>query len=320
MYKIIGADKKEYGPVSAEQLCEWIQQGRVSAQTLVQAEGQTDWRPVIAFPEFAEALAAKSPSSPPPLAAGGTTGVAPEILDRDYDLDLGGCISRGWNLLQKNMGLLIGATLIYIGIGIALSLLGAIPLIGMLFSLLSLFVTAPLMGGLFYVTLQAIRQQPASAGDVFEGFRRAFIQLVLGYVVSAILTGLCAIPAVIVGLATLLPSLTQHQEPSPGAILATVGVGLVCLVPLIFLTVNWMFTLPLIVDKRLDFWPAMQTSWKMVRKHWWQLFGLIILVGVMNVAGVLLCCVGLLFSMPLGIAAMMYAYETIFSPPQPQTP
>ena len=320
MYKIIGADKKEYGPVSAEQLCEWIQQGRVSAQTLVQAEGQIHWRPVIAFPEFAEALAAKSPSSPPPFAAGGTTGVAPEILDRDYDLDLGGCISQGWNLLQKNMGLLIGATLIYLGISIALSLLGAIPLIGVIFSLLSLFVTAPLMGGLFYVTLQAIRQQPVSAGDVFEGFRRAFIQLILGYVVSTILTSLCAIPAVIVGLVTLLPSLTHNQEPSPGAILATAGVGLVCLVPLIFLTVNWMFTLPLIVDKRLDFWPAMQTSWKMVRKHWWQLFGLILLVGVMNAAGVLLCCVGLLFSIPLGFAAMMYAYETIFSPPQPQTP
>jgi uncharacterized membrane protein len=320
MYKIIGADKKEYGPVSAEQLCDWIQQGRVSAQTLVQAEGQTDWRPVIAFPEFAEALAAKSPSTPPPLAAGGTTGVAPEILNRDYDLDLGGCISRGWNLLQKNMGLLIGATLIYLGISIALSLLGAIPLIGVIFSLLSLFVTAPLMAGLFYVTLQAIRGQPATAGDVFEGFRRAFVQLVLGYIISTILTGLCVIPAAIVGLVTLLPAITQNQEPSPGAILATAGVGLVCLIPLIFLTVNWMFTLPLIVDKRLDFWPAMQTSMKMVRKHWWQLFGLIILVGLINGAGVLLCCVGLLFSMPLGFAAMMYAYETIFSPSQPQTP
>jgi GYF domain 2 len=320
MYKIIGADKNEYGPVSGEQLREWIQQGRVGAQTLAQAEGQTDWRPVIAFPEFAEALAAKPPSSPPPFAAGGTTGVAPEILDRDYDLDLGGCISRGWNLLQKNMGLLVGATLIYLGIAIAMSLLGAIPLIGAIFSLLSLFVTAPLMGGLFYVTLQAIRQQPASAGDVFEGFRRAFIQLVLGYIVPAILTSLCVIPAVVVGLVTLLPAVTQNQEPSLGAILATVGVGLVCLLPLIFLTVNWMFTLPLIVDKRLDFWPAMQTSWKMVRKHWWQLFGLIILVGVLNLAGVLLCCVGLLFSMPLGFAAMMYAYETIFSPLQTQNP
>ena len=320
MYKIIGADKKEYGPVSAEQLCEWIQQGRVSAQTLAQAEGQTDWRPVSAFPEFAEALAAKSPSSPPPFASAGTTGVAPEILARDYDLDLGGCISRGWELLQKNMGLLIGATLIYFGIEIAFSLLGAIPIIGAIFSLLNVFVAAPLMGGLFYVTLQAIRRQPATAGDVFAGFRRAFIQLVLGYVVATILTGLCFIPAVIVGLVTLLPSLSHRQEPSLSAMLTTGAVGLVCLLPLMFLSVNWMFTLPLIVDKRLDFWPAMQTSWKMVRKHWWQLFGLILLVGVMNVAGVLLCCIGLLFSMPLGFAAMMYAYETIFSPPQPQTP
>lgn len=319
MYKIIGADKKEYGPISAGQLREWIQQGRVSAQTLAQAEGETDWRPVIAFSEFAEALAAKSPSSPPPFAAGGATGMAPEILERDYDLDLGGCISRGWDLLQKNMGLLIGATLIYMGIEIAFSLLGAIPLIGALFSLLNLFVAAPLLGGLFYVTLQAIRRQPATAGDVFEGFRRAFIQLVLGYVVTTILTALCFIPAVIVGLVTLLPSVTQHQEPSLGAMLTTGAVGLVCFLPLIFLTVNWMFTLPLIVDKRLEFWPAMQTSWKMVRKHWWQLFGLVLLVGLINLGGVLLCCVGLIFSMPLGIAAMMYAYETIFSAPQPQT-
>ena len=101
MYKIIGADKKEYGPVSTEQLREWIQQGRVGTQTLAQAEGQTDWRPVIAFPEFAEMLAARSPSSPPPLAAAGATSVAPETLERDYELDLGGCISRGWDLLQK---------------------------------------------------------------------------------------------------------------------------------------------------------------------------------------------------------------------------
>ncbi len=320
MYKIIGADKKEYGPVTAEQLREWIQQGRVSAQTLAQAEGQPDWQPVSAFPEFADALGAKPPSAPLPFASVGATGMTPDILEGDYDLDLGGCISQGWNLLQKNLGLLVGATAIYLGIEMAFSLLGAIPLIGAIFSLLNLFVAAPLMGGLFYVALQAIRRQPATAGDVFEGFRRAFIQLILGYVVSTILTGLCLIPALIVGLATLLPSLTHHQEPSLGAILTTVGVGLVCLLPMIYIAVNWMFTLPLIVDKRMEFWPAMQTSWKMVRKHWWQLFGLILLVGVMNLAGLLLCCVGLLFSMPLGFAAMMYAYETIFSPPQPQAP
>src|SRR5262245_28399529 len=52
MYKIIGADRKEYGPVSAEQLRQWVAEGRVNAQTLVQAEGQTSWQPLSAFSEL----------------------------------------------------------------------------------------------------------------------------------------------------------------------------------------------------------------------------------------------------------------------------
>ena len=53
MYKIIGADQKQYGPVSADEMRQWIKEGRVNAQTLVQMEGQTDWRPLSSFPEFA---------------------------------------------------------------------------------------------------------------------------------------------------------------------------------------------------------------------------------------------------------------------------
>jgi hypothetical protein len=53
----------EYGPVTADQLRAWITEGRVNAQTLVQAEGDTTWRPLSTFPEFASAL----PSTPPPM-------------------------------------------------------------------------------------------------------------------------------------------------------------------------------------------------------------------------------------------------------------
>jgi hypothetical protein len=52
MYKIIGADHKEYGPVSADQITQWITQGRVNAHTRAQAEGG-DWKPLGMFPEFA---------------------------------------------------------------------------------------------------------------------------------------------------------------------------------------------------------------------------------------------------------------------------
>ncbi|HZV34884.1 MAG TPA: DUF4339 domain-containing protein [Verrucomicrobiae bacterium] len=68
MYKIIGANQVEYGPISAEQLRQWITEGRVNAQTLAQAEGETGWRAISTFPEFASsfpAAAATPPSTPP---------------------------------------------------------------------------------------------------------------------------------------------------------------------------------------------------------------------------------------------------------------
>ena len=60
MYKIIGGDQKEYGPVSAEQMRQWIAEGRAGAQTKAQAEGSADWRPLSAFPEFNDALAVQA--------------------------------------------------------------------------------------------------------------------------------------------------------------------------------------------------------------------------------------------------------------------
>ena len=53
MYKIIGADQREYGPVSAEELKQWIREGRANAQSRVQAEGSAEWRPLGTIPEFA---------------------------------------------------------------------------------------------------------------------------------------------------------------------------------------------------------------------------------------------------------------------------
>ena len=61
MYKIIGADGKEYGPVTTEQLRQWITEGRANAQTHVQSEGGTEWKPLGTLPEFAGVFAAPQP-------------------------------------------------------------------------------------------------------------------------------------------------------------------------------------------------------------------------------------------------------------------
>jgi hypothetical protein len=66
MFKIIGADGQQYGPVSVEQLRQWIVEGRANAQTLIQAEGSADWKPLGQFPEFATPPIGTT--MPPPVA------------------------------------------------------------------------------------------------------------------------------------------------------------------------------------------------------------------------------------------------------------
>jgi|ERR1043166_7395468 hypothetical protein len=68
MFKMIGADGKEYGPVSTEQIRQWITEGRANALTQVKAEGSTEWKPLGSFPEFAvSAGSGAAPPAPPPV-------------------------------------------------------------------------------------------------------------------------------------------------------------------------------------------------------------------------------------------------------------
>jgi GYF domain 2 len=67
MYKIIGANQAEYGPVSTEQLRQWITEGRVNAQTLAQAVGETGWKPISSYPDFAGSFPSAQAAPPPPL-------------------------------------------------------------------------------------------------------------------------------------------------------------------------------------------------------------------------------------------------------------
>jgi hypothetical protein len=63
-YTIIGNDQKQYGSVTEEQLGQWLAEGRVGAQTKVQAEGSAEWKSLSEIPAFAGLM--KS-STPPPL-------------------------------------------------------------------------------------------------------------------------------------------------------------------------------------------------------------------------------------------------------------
>jgi len=69
MFKILGADGKEYGPVTAEVLRQWITDRRAAAQTRVQVAGSSEWKALSEFPDFAEAFRTIPPPILPPLVA-----------------------------------------------------------------------------------------------------------------------------------------------------------------------------------------------------------------------------------------------------------
>ena len=66
MYKIIGTDGRYYGPVHVEQIRRWLAENRVNAQTPVQTEGVTEWKPLASIPELASELKVVSPPMAPP--------------------------------------------------------------------------------------------------------------------------------------------------------------------------------------------------------------------------------------------------------------
>jgi hypothetical protein len=272
MYKIIGVDGQQYGPVSADQIRRWITENRVNAKSLALPEGTQDWKPLGSLPEFAGAFPSPPPPAtlvPPPFSAPppriDPDALAAAILARDYRVDIGNCISRGWNLVTRNFWLLVGAVFV---LGLIES---AIP-----------FIRGVCMGGLYFLLLKLIRGERAQFGDAFAGFSLAFVQLFLAGLVSNLLTGL-------------------------GVIL--------CIVPGIYLGVAWVFTLPLVIDKKLDFWPAMELSRKVVTRHWWVIFGLLLANVLVILAGLVVCCIGVYVALPVTFGALIYAYEDIFGAP-----
>jgi uncharacterized membrane protein len=270
MYKIIGGDGKEYGPISAEQVRQWIAEGRANAQTPVQAAGSTEWKPLSSFPEFADALRSGRGG-----AGGDAAKMADDIIARGYEIKTGDWISRGLALVRENPGITIGGTSIGLAIiGIADS--ASIGLAGMV-------ISGPIFGGIYLMFLKRVRGQEATIQDVFAGFSPAFLQLFLAGLVKDLLTG-------------------------SGMFL--------CLIPGIYLAVAWVFTLFLVIDKRMEFWPAMETSRKVVTKNWFGMFVFMLACFGVNLLGALACGIGLLITMPITLGAIACAYEDIFVSPR----
>jgi len=302
MYTIIGGDGKEYGPESADQIRRWIADGRANLATRAKAAGTDVWKRLDEFPEF---VPGHSEVRMPAFDA--EAGVAPaaaravSVTPREFSpLD---CFGRSWDLLRANFWPVVGAAAILILLQIAASeLIGvwaqtefdpAHPLAYFssarfqLGQLEEVLIGAPLTAGFKYYFLKLIRGQKASVGEIFAGFSGAFLPIVLAVLVSSFL----------------------------------IGVGLLCLLlPGIYLAVAYGFATLFVIDRKLGVWTALEASRQMITRHWWSIFLMCIIGGLLVVVGFLALGVGLFVAVPLVIGAFVYAYEELSGRPIPTDP
>jgi hypothetical protein len=210
-------------------------------------------------------------------ACGRPTNFAPPPTDPSptrslQSLPLGDYFRTGWELFKQYPGGFIGFSLVYV---VIILILYIIPLLGWL---LFFAVSPALIMGNFVVSARLLQGQTPGFRDFFTGFHFFLPLLLLSLVTSTLIT---------IGLALLL-------------------------IPGIYLAVAYLFAACLVIDRRLDFWPAMELSRRTVNPLWFGIFTFMLLLAVINLLGGLLLGLGLLVTVPLSYCALTVAYADLF--------
>ena len=196
------------------------------------------------------------------------------MMEGKVDVKFSEWIQQGWELYKANIGVWIVASLLVIVINVAtLGLLGG-----------------PMMAGLVWMALVLVdRKDPKpQMGDVFKGFD-CFLQSFLFYLVWGIIM-------LAISLVSLIPC---------------VGT-LVVIVVSITLHTALMFGLFLIVDKKMDFWPASMLSLNVVKPNFFPFLGLLVVAMLIGHVGAIACGIGVIVTMPITVCILAVAYRNVF--------
>jgi uncharacterized membrane protein len=165
--------------------------------------------------------------------------------------------------------------------------MGNYVLIGLVFlalnALVPVILQGPLMAGFHFYCIKRLLDRQTEFADLFKGFN-FFVPALVAFVVIMLFT--CA-------------------------------ASLLCVLPALVVAAMYKLTYLFIVDKRMDFWPAMQASHNVVRNDYFGFTMFLLLMALVNILGALCCIVGLLVSIPVTVAAITVAYqETVGFDPQ----
>lgn len=212
------------------------------------------------------------------------------------------CVKAGWANIKDQYWLFVGICLV------AMMIASAVPL-GILLG--------PMMCGIYLAMFKKRRGEPIEFGTLFKGFDH-FGPSVLATLVHVVPIVVVVVPAYFIFYVGMILSMATQDpnNPNPAAVFGVFfGFALFILVMVIIVTVisiGFTFSYPLIADRKLQGFDAVKLSFRAAMANFWRLLGLAVLTTVLQIAGVLLCYVGIIFVFPINFAAIAAAYEQVF--------
>lgn len=223
-----------------------------------------------------------------------------EALSRGYDFNISDLLSEAWQRVKGTKGIIIGGFLVFYAVLLAASfaiggffgLLGVVsdnPILAAVAELvIGIFASAlayPFLAGINMIGIRRAADQPISFNDVFSHFGRT---------VPLMITAILSMLLIYVGMLLLI-------------------------IPGFYLAIAYMLAVPLVVERGLSPWQAMEASRKAITQHWFKVFGLFLLLGLITLVSAIPLGIGLVWTIPLYVIAMGVLYRTIFGVlPTPQ--
>jgi uncharacterized membrane protein len=144
-------------------------------------------------------------------------------------------------------------------------------------SAVPIILQGPLVAGFHIYCMKRMLGRQAEFADMFKGFNFFIPTLVASLVISCFTT---------LGL-------------------------IVCVIPGLVIAAMYLFTYLFIVDKRMDFWPAMQASHAIVKQDYFGFTMFLLAMIAINILGLICFVVGVFITLPISLAATTVAYREI---------
>lgn len=208
------------------------------------------------------------------------------------DFTVGEALTEAWQYTKGSKALVWGASgmmyliMLILGLGLAFlqTVIGFDPMsaggiwVNLGASVLNSAISTILTAGLMYVGVRRAAEKNCSWKMIFAGFPMA-VPLLVAFILMTLL--------MVSGFVLLI-------------------------LPGIYLWVGYSMTLPLMLDRNLGPWEAMEVSRRTIHKVWWQVFGLCLLMGLILFVSAIPLGIGLIWTVPMSVMLYGVVYRYLF--------